>query len=753
MQMKMKGSVAVATVATCSLVAVASAFAQDALVREATSQRRSRWIFSDYTVPVFERGFMLDAKPRAAVLDLAVGGWFEVSVNGKAIDTAVMNPPPVAYMKRVPGFKLDVADFLQTGSNTLAVTVAPGWYNSRTKEVWGFDKALWLDYPALRATLVADGRQVLRTDTSWRQMRSPVTFSQFRAGETYDARLEAKCEAKPAFEVSYPPRGAVSYDCDANPVRTFEAFEPNASVTLKDGTVRHDFGVNLAGWCEIEVEGEAGAKVTLDHDERFKSGDGSPHGGVRVFVKDAVGQRDEYVLAGKPGGERWHPRFTYHGFRYVWVKTTGKVTVKAIRARVVHSDLPEVGGIETDNADFNALLAATRRSYLSNFVGIPTDCPHREKNGWTGDAQLAMETGLWNFDGSRAYRSFLRMMTDTQLANGQVSCILPTAYSFGFGWGSGPAWDALLFEFPWQLRRFGGDERTFAEAYPHMVRYLGYLDSVVRDDGTVAFGLGDWCAADGKQLANRDLLVTAISCGFYDKAAVFAELLGKSAEAETWRHRAALMRAAFCARFGHGDGSVGSDYSSELATALAFGMIPQGERAAAAKRLVERLRKNLHRVDFGLIGGKYVPRSLAEYGYADDAFELFVQKRDPGWQSMLKTGDGSLWEDFAGKDSHNHIMYGDNSAWAYEYLAGIKPLQPGFRRVLVKPCFVKQLGRVSAWHRTPQGRLAVEWRRAGDVIRLKVTVPEGIRADVELPGGKVVPAAFGENAFEFQANR
>ena len=715
-------------------------------------QRRPRWLFSDFAVPVFERGFDLATRPHAAELDIAVGGWFEVAINGRRIDDFVMNPPVVAYMKRVPGFRIDVAEFLNAGSNTIAITVAPGWYGSRTREEWGFAKAPWLDYPAVRAELRADGCQVLRTDTGWRQVRSPITFSQFRAGEFYDARLEAKRESKPAFEVSYPPRGAVSYDCDANPVRTFEAFEPKSATPLKDGTVRYDFGVNLAGWCEIEVEGAAGAKVTLDHDEKVKA-DGSPHGGIGVFVKDAVAQRDEYVLAGRAGGEKWHPRFTYHGFRYAWVKTTGKVTVKAIRARVVHSDLPEVGGIETDSADFNALLAATRRSYLSNFVGIPTDCPPREKNGWTGDAQLAMETGLWNFDGSRAYRSFLRMMTDTQLANGQVSCILPTAYSFGFGWGSGPAWDAVLFEFPWQLRRFGGDERTLAEAYPHMVRYLGYLESVVRDDGTVGFGLGDWCPADGKKLADRDLVVTAISCGFYDKAAVFADILGKAEDAGTWRRRAALLRTAFRARFGHGNGSVGKDYSSELAVALAFEMLPEGERASAAKRLAEQLRKIDHRVDFGLVGGKYVPRMLAQYGYADDAFELFVQKRDPGWQSMLKTGDGALWEEFDGANSHNHIMYGDNSAWAYEYLAGIKPLEPGFRRVRVKPCFVKKLGRVTAWHQTPQGRLAVEWRRKDGAIQLKVTVPQGVRADIELPDGRIVPAAVGENSIRIDSGR
>ena len=134
-------------------------------------------------------------------------------------------------------------------------------------------------------------------------------------------------------------------------------------------------------------------------------------------------QHDEYILAGRAVGEKWHPRFTYHGFRYVQVEFDGNAKLKSIKARFVHSDFRRAGTLQTSDKTFAALQAATERSYLSNFVGIPTDCPHREKNGWTGDAQLAMETGLWNYDAKGSYVHFLRMAIDSQRLNGAVPMI------------------------------------------------------------------------------------------------------------------------------------------------------------------------------------------------------------------------------------------------------------------------------------------------------------------------------------------
>lgn len=693
-----------------------------------------RWIGSSFPVPEFSTDFVLPGKPRTATLDLAVAGWYELRINGERFGEAVLEPAVVAYLAKTPAFKLDIAKYLKAGTNEVKILVGPGWYGCRVEGAWRFHEADWIMDPCIRAEITVDSKQVSRTDATWRQTRSPIVFSQFRNGEYYDARLEDAPVSSNATELVYPPRGAVTYVEPADSVKTFEALEPVARVNLPGGFVRYDFGENIAGWCEIDVEGERGAKVEIDYDELYRT-NGMPACGTSWFVRSGRANHDEYTLAGSSGGESWHPRFIYHGLRYAWVKCTGKVTLKAIRARKIGSDFPVSGMLKTDNAAFENLNAATIRSFRANFVGIPTDCPYREKNGWTADAQLAMETGMWNFDPSKSYRNYVRMIVDTQQANGQVATIMPNPICYGFNWGTGPAWDMALFEMPWQLYRFKGDETLIREAYPAMVRYLGYLATKIRDDGTVGFGLGDWCSADPKRVAERDVLESAILAGIYDHAGRFAEILGKSADAARWRSAAEELRRAFRRRFCREGGHVANDRSSELALALAYRCVPKSDAAATARLLAECVRANRHRADFGILGAKFVPRMLAEYGYGDDAFELFVQGEYPGWQWMLKGGDGTLWESFDGGGSHNHIMFGDVSAWAYEYAAGIRPLEKGFSKVLVKPVFPKQCRSFRAEHRTPHGVIGVEWKRVGGG-RIELAVkndPGKIAVEFDLP--------------------
>jgi alpha-L-rhamnosidase len=376
------------------------------------------------------------------------------------------------------------------------VLLGNGWQNTFTKSSWGFPTAPWLGAPKIRGVFKADGKRLFVTDGSWRAYDSPIVFNALRNGEWYDARREGKRLNERAAKVElYAPLGIVA-DEDAVPCREKETFEPVRVLKDPSGRTVYDFGANIAGWCEIEVEGAAGAKVEIDYDESMTPSN-TPLGHVTGYIKchgeTRPVQHDEYTLAGRGGVEKWHPRFTYHGFRYAWVKTTGDARLKAIRARFVHSDFRRAGTLETSDPSFTALQSAAIRSYLSNFTGIPTDCPHREKNGWTGDAQLITETGLWNFDARDGYVHFLRMMLDSQRPNGAVPCIIPCTPKFGFYWGSGPAWDAVLFEIPWQIYRFYGDDAPAREAYGAMKRYLAFMLEKADPDGLVEYGLSDWC--------------------------------------------------------------------------------------------------------------------------------------------------------------------------------------------------------------------------------------------------------------------
>lgn len=680
--------------------------------------------------PMLVKSVSFPEVPRQAIFTVVVAGWCEVYVNGVKAGTEVLAPVTCQPDRRVSSLTYDIASLLKMGQNEIGILLGNGWFNHFTLTSWGFDKAPWRSCPKVRGQLVADGKTVLLTDGTWTAFDSPIIFNSLRNGEWYDARNEGRrINERPVRLERYPPWGRISAE-DAIPCRACEAFEPKRKVRAPDGDAIYDFGANIAGWCEIDVVGAAGAKVTIDYDESMTPTN-TLLGDISVDIK-AHGeprpvQHDEYVLAGRETGENWHPRFTFHGFRYAKVGISGVAKLRAIRARFVHSDFILAGRLETSDKTFATLQAATCRSYLSNFVGIPTDCPHREKNGWTGDAQLAMETGLWNYDSRKGYEHFLRMMLDAQRPNGAVPCILPCTAGFGFGWGSGPAWDAALFEMPWRLYWFYGDDAAAREAYPAMKKYHAFIRSAADPDGLYAYGLPDWCDVGRKNRASLRLTDSAIVFMLHRRLAFWARRFGEVEFATECERQADEIKRAFNAAFYRGNGLYASGLWTELAAPLYFkGLCVSGEEQEVADRLVSVVRANAHKASFGILGAKWVPRVLADYGYADDAFRLFVQPEMPGWAHWLTFGDGTLREDWDDKNSHNHIMFGDLSAWAYEYAAGIVPIEPGFRKVAFRPHFLAGVDSFTAVHRTKYGEIRASWRRVNGQPVFEYAVPPGV---------------------------
>lgn len=697
-----------------------------------------KWISGDTKAegkpaPIVYRDFRLDAVPSQAAITLAVAGWHELSVNGRRVGDEVLSPVTCQPNLRHSSVTRDVTKFLRAGENRIEVSLGNGWFNCFTKDVWGFSAAPWRDAPMIRGTLEVDGRQLLVTDGEWRACDSPIIFNALRNGEWYDARKEGLRENdRPATVVKYPPYAAVSPE-DAAPCRAFDPIPPVRSFPAGDGGTIYDFGSNRAGWCEIEVSGETGAKVVIDYDEALTPSN-TLRGNVVMFQRRAGEprpcQHDEYILAGRADGERWHPRFTYHGFRYAQVRATGTVELKSIRSVFVHSDFAEKGSFSISDPVFAKLLDATRRSYFSNFVGIPTDCPHREKNGWTGDTQLAMETGLWNFDGTDGYTHFLRMMLDAQRRNGAVPCIVPCTEEFGFLWGSGPAWDAVLFEIPWQIFRFTGNDAPAREAFAAMKRYLGFIAEKADDDGLVDYGLGDWCPPKGFKTAPVPLTDSAYVYEFNRRTAFWADRFADKDAAAKCRARAEAIRKAFNRAFYKGNGVYADGQPTALAAALYFpGLCADGESGKVAAELVRRMRARQHKAAFGILGAKWVPRVLSDHGYVEDAWRIFTQPEYPGW-SLWMTKYNTLWELWEGSaTSFNHIMFGDLSAWAFEYLAGIKITGTGFEKVEVKPYLPEGVDSFSASYESPKGKIKVLARRLNGQPTYETILPLGLTGD------------------------
>lgn len=696
--------------------------------------------------PYLRATFECKSTPGKATVFLCGLGWHELYVNGRKADDRVLAPVATQFDRHVSWIEYDITPFVRPGKNAVAVLLGNGWYNCQTAEVWSFDKAPWRDLPKLICDIEIDGVTIAKSDTSWKTHDTPVTFDALRNGEFYDARLEIPGFADPDLDDSSwknaaqcnPPGGRIVKE-ELEPCKVMKHYSAIAAKHLDSNATIYDFGTNLTGWCRIKIKGPAGTRIKIVYSEHVRPVSGDiDREYIAMFVKSGEFQTDEYILKGSEEPEIYEPRFTYHGFRYAKVyQWDGRAKLLDIQACFVHNSFRQAGEFESSDRILNALQRNTVQSYLSNFTGIPTDCPHREKNGWTGDAQLAMETGLWNFDCEKACTHFLQIVADTQRPSGQLPGIAPSG-GWGYNWGSGPAWDSILFEYPWRMYLFRGNTENIRRHYRAMGLYLDYCAGMA-ENHLVRFGLGDWCHHDRRRIAPVEL--TSSAYYYYDvtRMVEFANILGKENDAKGYTELAEQIRENFNRKFNNGDGTYADGSWTALAAALYFHLAEETDRARIAEKLVGMVRANGHKTDFGILGAKYVPRVLADCGYADDAFHLITQTQFPGWGFWIENGATSLWEQWNGTSSQNHIMFGDISAWMFEYLGGAVPLKetPGFKHFLLKPALIPSLSHVRMRHETPFGTLRSEWKRENGKIQCEFEIPQGTSADILLPGSTV----------------
>jgi len=698
--------------------------------------------------PHFRRTLAVEQDIISARVYVSGLGYHELYINGQKVGDHVLDPLFTRYDVRTLYVAHDVTALLKSGENALGVVLGTGWYNCHTPEVWDFTAAPWRHQPKLLLQLhvtLADGsEQVLVSDASWKVGTGPLVFDGLRNGETYDARLEIPDWAKVGFddtawspvEIITAPGGILT--AETLPCRVVETLTPKSVTEVRPGVFVIDIGQNMTGWAQLHVSGPDGTEITLRYAEKLGEDGDIDQSNINVFIKGGDCQTDRYICKGE-GVEVWEPRFTYHGFQYVQVTGfPGTPTVDSLRARVVRSAFPSAGTFECSNAMLNAIQQATRWAYVSNFVGIPTDCPHREKNGWTGDAQIAAETGLFNYAAAPAYEKWMRDFKDIQRPSGQLPGIVPTG-GWGFNWGSGPAWDSAYLNIPWYLYLYCGDTAVLAEHYAGMQRYLEYMQRMATD-GIVSFGLGDWCPPNSGDGYGHDCPIPVTSTGYYYSncrtLARIAELLGKPKDAARYTALAEGVKAAFTRAFyDPATGRVADGGQTSQACALFQGLVEPAEVERVLARLIAVIAEHDGKLTFGILGAKYVLNALVEYGRPDLAYAFAAQTDYPSWGHWIAQGATTLWEAWEGTSSRNHIMFGDISAWFFKTLAGLRPDAdaPGFQHFTVTPYFPADLDWVQAEHDTAYGRIRSAWRREAGSLTLEVEVPVNTTATITLP--------------------
>ncbi len=698
--------------------------------------------------PLLRRAFAVENKIKSARAYICGLGYFELYMNGQRVGDHVLDPGYTRYDRHVLYVTHDITGLLRRGDNVVGVMLGNGWFNVINKTAWNWDAAPWRSAPKLLCQIeieFADGRRsVINSDDSWKTSEGPIVYNSIYSGEVYDARREQPGWDRAGFDDSAwtpslvvdGPRGVLAAQM-MPPIRVERTFQVKSITQPKPGVYIFDFGENMSGRAQLSVQGPAGAQVSMKYGERLGKDGLVDQAAIAMHVVrfDAKQrfQNDVYILKGG-GRERWNSHFDYDGFRYVEVRGfPGQPDNRSLTAQFFHSDVPAIGHFECSNPLLNKIAKAAQRSYLGNLQGIATDCPHREKNGWTGDAQLASEMGMFNYFPSAVYTKWMQDMADAQRPEGKLPGIVPSS-GWGYDWGNGPAWDSALLIIPYNQYVYYGDTEDFRRRYDNMKLYVDYLTSRRSPDGTVNVGLNDW--APFKTETKAPITDTAYYYIDTKIVALAAGLLGKDEDARHYQEQAANIRQAFEHRFYHPDSGLYDEGSqTALSCALYQGLVASENKGRVLNNLIDSVAKSRWHIDTGILGAKYLLNALTENGRTDAAYRIATQKDLPGWGWWIEQGATTLWEQWKGTDSRFHVMFGDIDAWFYRALAGINPdpAAPGFKHFFITPNVVGDLTWARADYDSVRGKIVSDWRVFHGDFELTVRVPANTTATVSLP--------------------
>lgn len=713
---------------------------------------------------------------KKARIYMTAHGIYELKVNGQKPDDSLFAPGFTEYESYLEYQTYDVTSLLQKGMNEITVILADGWYKGKfgilgIGENYGDELSFLLNTDIV----YADGtRETIDSDDSFMCKKTPWLYSDILIGCKYDARLEEiRQEEQPARMLSYG-YGNLIARC-AEPVRPLMELKPQIDISPKGETIL-DFGQNMVGVVRMKVRGVAGTVIKFEHTEVLdKYGDFINC--VDGFNRD---QTDYYVLKGQ-GEETFQPQFTFHGFRYVKVSGyPGNIDPDDFTAIVIGSDCEMTGKFHSSNEKINQLQSNIQWGQRGNLLSIPTDCPQRERAGWTGDVWVYGETCNYNQDCYNFFRQWLANLRQEQFEDGLVPIVIPYIKAYkaiqlqSFGTHTSAGWGDVIINLPWVLYQVYGDEQILQENYEAMERWMDYVKKEAQtginlkegaDEAAkerqkylwnTNFHFGDWLYPSCKnekgetdmfQSANttKEHVATAIYANSTDIMSKVCAVLGKKDRAEEYKELNGNIRRAFEEEYISENGLIDNDLQGLYVMALAMDMVSEDKRPGLAARLEELIRENNGCLDTGFMSIKFLMDVLLDCGLTDAANTILYQEQCPSWLYEVNWGATTIWETWNSiqpdgerlRFSYNHYAFGCIGDFLYRRILGIQSIAPGYKKILIRPDFRFHLTEVDGAYKSVHGTIKVKWTMNGNEADIEVETPANITAYLQLPGHEV----------------
>ncbi|WP_092852745.1 alpha-L-rhamnosidase [Algibacter pectinivorans] len=698
------------------------------------------------------KGFKLSNDVASARLYITAKGVFDVAINGKDVSDDVMPPGYTPYKERIETITYDVTNLIEPGENTVGVEVAAGWHSGRL----GWMESYWSDTETPKMLfqlelIMKDGsKEMILSDDTWKGTTSgPIRVSEIYDGETYDANLEMPNWTTTKFD-----------DKTWESVKTFPVtedirLEPKRHTTVKskielatkaiiekDGTAIFDFQQNMVGVPLLKVPMKKGQTLKVRFAEKL-----SPDGSFYTENYRSA-ESTNYYTASKDGVIEWMPKFTFHGFQYVELSgfdTSKKPSKDWVTGLVQYSDFEENGTFTSSHEKLNQLQSNIVWGLRGNFFDIPTDCPQRdERMGWTADAQVFAPASMFNADVYKFWASWMQSVRESQSDNGAIPWVVPDVLfnnKVSAGWG-----DACTI-IPWKIYLKTGDKEILEENFETMKGWVKYHESVTKNNISSMGFFADWLQplpenGDNKGDTSKSLIGTAFFAHSANLTAKTAKALGKTEEFKKYNAIYKTVANAFENKFfENGKVKDVAETQTSYLLALAFGLLSEEHKANAKKHLLRKIAEADNHLRTGFLGTPLLYEVLDATGEIDLMYKLLFNETYPSWFYSINQGATTIWErwnSYSKKDgfnaqkmnSLNHYAYGAIGEWMYERIAGIAPLEAGYKTIRIAPVPKEPLTSSSASLNTPYGNVSSSWEIKGSDFKLEVVVPPNTTAKV-----------------------
>ena len=702
----------------------------------------------------FRTKFVARAKAVSAVLRFSGLGVVEPWLNGEPVSDDFFTPGWSDYRKRAYVCEYEVSDTLQTGENCLGMVLADGWAGAPFgPKGHAVAFAPQTKFVVELALTYEDGSvQTVASNADWLCRTGPVIKQSIYHGETYDARKELKQWShahapgrgwKPVLCVEAPSIKLNLKKCP--PVRITEARSPIELRKVQQKWIV-DFGQNLVGTLRIQLRNtKPGQKIVLKYAEMLQA-DGALY---LENLRNAIAT-DVYICKGA-AEEIYMPRFTFHGYRYAEIEgLRSALRAEDVSACVLHNDLKQTGKFSCSDPLINQLQSNIVWGQRGNFLEAPTDCPQRdERLGWSGDAQVFVDTACFNYDCEGFYRQWMDAMRDGQRADGAFPDTAPDI----LGWHGNAGWGDAGIIVPHAVWQHYGSLEIVEENWQAMERYMSFLEKRANNYIQPSSVYGDWLAVDAARPewspTPKELIGTAYFAHSAKLMARMAAAMGKDVRATHFEELCKSICSAFQENFITRAGLVLGDTQTSYLLALAFDLVPDALVEAAGNRLVACIEARNWHLSTGFLGTPLLNPVLSKVARGDVAYRLLKQESYPSWLYPIKNGATTMWERWNSwteekgfgpveMNSFNHYAYGAIGEWLYQRVCGIAPHPdyPGYERAVLAPLPGGGMSRGGGSLDTRVGTFVSKWQVKGSKFIFNFIIPEGAEAVLRLPAAK-----------------